>query len=131
DQIAGDLAEMADNDAVAGLAYLTVDPSGKVGGKRFPRDRMISDHVDCRINQKICGDKCEFTKGDVLRNDHIRFQVAMEKGGLTSDTMFLTSIAERYRTCYINTPALVKNFYETGIAVNWRKSILQNPARAC
>ena len=41
--------------------------------------------------------------------------------------MFLASIAERYRTCYINTPVLVKNFYDTGITVNWRETGLQNP----
>jgi glycosyltransferase involved in cell wall biosynthesis len=129
-RIADDFATIAGNEAVAGLSYLTTDPSGKVWGKKFPRDRMISDHFDCRINQKIWGDKCEFTKGRVLSNDHIRFHETGTRGGFGSDTMFLLEIAEKYGTCYINTPVLFKNYYDNGIAVNWRKRGLQNPELA-
>ncbi len=128
--IADDFSGIAASESVAGLAYLAVDPSGKVWGREFPGDRMISDHFDCRINRKIWGDKCEFTKGKVLRSDHFRFLETRTKGGFGADTIFLMRIAERYRTRYINTPVLVKNFYETGIAVNWRKRGLQNPELA-
>jgi glycosyltransferase involved in cell wall biosynthesis len=129
-QIADDFATIADNEAIAGLSYLTTDPSGEVWGKKFPRDRMISDHFDCRINQKIWGDKCEFTKGKALSNDHIRFCETGTRGGLGSDTIFLLEIAEKYGTCYINTPVLFKNYYENGISVNWRERTLQNPELA-
>jgi len=129
-RIVDDLATIVGNEAVAGLSYLAVDPSGKVWGKKFPRDHMISDHFDCRINRKIWGDKCEFTKEKVLRNNHIRFLETGTRGGFGSDTMFLQAISEKYRTCYINTPVLVKNYYEGGIAVNWRKRGLQNPELA-
>jgi glycosyltransferase involved in cell wall biosynthesis len=129
-QIAEDFAAIADNEAVAGLSYLTSDSSGEVWGKKFPRDRMISDHFDCRINRKIWGDKCEFTKGEILINEHIQFCETATRGGFGSDTMFLMGIAKSYNTCYINTAVLVKNYYADGIAVNWRKRGLQNPELA-
>jgi len=126
-QIADDYAKIAEDDEVAGLSYLTQDPSGKVWGRMFPLNYMISDHFDCRINQKIWGDKCEFTKATVLRDNHIRFLATKTRGGFGADTLFLSSIAERFKTCYINTAVLYKNFYETGIAVNWRQKGLLNP----
>jgi len=129
-RIADDFSAIAADESVAGLSYLTTDASGKVWGRKFPRDRMISDHFGCRINRKIWGDKCEFTKGEVLKDDRIRFLETTTKGGFGADTLFLASIAERYKTCYINTAVLVKNHYETGIAVNWRKKALQNPELA-
>lgn len=129
-QVASDYARIANDKNIAGLSYLTADAFGKVWGRTFPRDHMISNHFDCRINRKIWGDKCEFTKGSVLRGDHIRFLETKTKGGFGSDVMFLATIAEKYDTCYVNTPVLNKNYYETGIGVNWRKRGLQNPELA-
>ena len=128
--IANDFAAIADSKDVAGLSYLSTDPAGQVWGKQFPSDHMISDHFECRINMKIWGDKCEFTKGSVIRGDHIRFLETRFRGGFGADVMFLASIATQYRTCYVNTPVLFKNYYENGIGVNWRKRGLQNPELA-
>ncbi len=129
-KIAEDYAKIAVDEKVGGLSYLTADTFGKVWGRSFPDDHMISNHFECRINQKIWGDKCEFTKGTILRDDHIRFVETKAKGGFGSDVMFLAGIAEKYDTCYVNTPVLNKNYYENGIGVNWRKRGLQNPELA-
>jgi len=125
--VARDFSTIANNEKVAGLSYLTTDPAGKVWGKSFPRDRMISDHFDCRINQRIWGDKFEFTKGRVLDGNGIRYPVTEMKRGFGADTVFFLRIAEKYQTCYVNTPVLVKVYREDGLSVNWRRKSLENP----
>lgn len=125
--VATDFAAIATNEKVAGLSYLTIDPTGEVRGKKFPRDRMISDHFECRINQKIWGDKFEFTKGKVLRENGIRYPVCELMGGFGGDSVFYFRIAEKYETCYINTPVLVKLYRDDGVSVNWRQKSLENP----
>jgi len=125
--VARDFATIAMNVKVAGLSYLTIDPTGKVWGKEFPRDRMISDHFECRINQRIWGDKFEFIKGNVLHENQIRYPESEMKGGFGGDTLFFLRIAEQYKTCYVNTPLLVKEYREDGLSVNWRRKSLENP----
>jgi glycosyltransferase involved in cell wall biosynthesis len=125
--IARDFTTIANSEAVAGLSYLCLDSAGTIWGRQFPRDRMISDHFECRINQNVWGDKCEFTKTRVLRENNIRFPTIGAKAGIAGDTLFLMQIANRYNTCYINMPVLVKVYLENGISVNWRKKALENP----
>jgi len=125
--IARDFTTIAHSETVAGLSYLCFDSAGKIRGRQFPIDRMISDHFECRINQNVWGDKCEFTKAQVLRENNIRFPIIGTKGGIAGDTLFLLQIANKYKTCYINKPVLVKIFLEEGITVNWRKKALENP----
>lgn len=129
-RVAQDFAAIASDKCIAGLSYLATDSSGKIWGKKFPHDGMVSNHFECRINKKIWGDKCEFTKAVILRNENFRFLETKMKGGFGADTLFLAKIAEQYETRYFNTPVLVKNFYHTGIAANWRKRGLQNPELA-
>jgi glycosyltransferase involved in cell wall biosynthesis len=125
--VAKDYATIAGNGKVAGLSYLTIDQTGKVWGRRFPRDRMISDHFECRINQRIWGDKFEFTKSRVLRENSVRYPVTEMKGGFGADTVFFFRIAETYETCYVNRPVLEKVYRSDGISVNWRQGSLKNP----
>lgn len=127
-RVAADFATIVDHENVASLSYLSEDPAGKLRGKRFPRDRMISDHFECRFNQGIAGDKCEFTKASAVTNDHIRFVVSPTKGGFGGDDLFFFQIAEKYQTCYINSTVLVKDYRDDGISVNWRRKALENPA---
>ncbi|MGA9584261.1 MAG: glycosyltransferase family 2 protein [Terracidiphilus sp.] len=125
DQIAQDFIAIRDNDDIAGLSYISVDPDGNVRGRRFPLDRKISDHIECRFNQGITGDKCEFTKPASLRAHNISY--SEDAGSVGGDTVFLVRVAEHYKTMYRNTPVLVKIFLPGGITMNRRARSLQCP----
>jgi glycosyltransferase involved in cell wall biosynthesis len=127
--VARDFAEIADRDDVAGLSYLTADPAGRIWGRPFPRDGMVSDHFECRINRKIWGDKCEFTKADLIHRHGFRYYEGRKRGGMGGDALFHFAIAEMYRTCYRNAIVLIKDYQADGISVNWRRKALQNADR--
>jgi glycosyltransferase involved in cell wall biosynthesis len=124
--VAEDYAEIADRDKVAALSYLTVDPGARVWGSRFPEERMISDHYECRINGRVWGDKCEFTKTKVLRDGSLRYFEGETRGGIGGDALFFFAVAAHYDTYYVNRPVLVKDYQADGISVNWRNKALQN-----
>lgn len=126
EKIAQDFVAIRDNDDIAGLSYICVDPEGKVRGRRFPFDRMISDHIECRLNQGITGDKCEFTKTASLRAHAISY--SENAGSVGGDTVFLVKVAEQYKTMYLNTPVLVKIFLPEGITKNRRLRSLSCPS---
>lgn len=129
-RVVQDYSQIANREDVGGLSYLALDPAGKLWGQKFPADYLISDHYECRLNRRITGDKCEFYKGVVFREHGIRFPESKSRGGIGGDTIFHLAIADKFQTCYINTPVLVKNYLGDGITVNWRKKALQNPERA-
>lgn len=123
-----DYESIVSNSAIAGLSYLTMNPEGKVWGREFPYDRMLSDHYQCRINQKIWGDKIEFTKASILQEHSIRYQITGSTGGFGGDTVFFLAVANIGKTLYLNQVILVKEYRADGISVNWRRKSLENPA---
>lgn len=127
-RIQQDYLAIKDNEAIAGLSYLCHDGDGKVMGQLFPEDGMISDHIECRINLNIVGDKCEFTKVSALREGQIHFSKC--HGSSVGDTGYLVAIARKYKTQYFNFAVLVKIFTVAGVSVNWRKRLLTAPAGA-
>lgn len=129
-QVARDYERIVERDDVGGLSYLAQDPAGKTWGKVFPDNYLISDHYQYRLNQNLWGDKCEFYKGRIYRESGIRFPVSSKRGGIGGDTLLHLAIADHFKTLYINTPALVKDYQEDGITVNWRRKALENPERA-
>ncbi|MGB0065376.1 MAG: glycosyltransferase family 2 protein [Terracidiphilus sp.] len=126
-KVAADYTSIADDDTTAGLSYLTVDPEGRTWGKKFPMDRMISDHYKCRVNEHVWGDKCEFTKSKVLRENDIRYATGGMRFGFGGETVFFFKVADRGNTLYINMPVLVKEYRVDGLSVNWRRNSLENP----
>lgn len=126
-KVAQDYASIAEDSSVAGLSYLTLDPQGRIWGRRFPRDRMLSDHYRCRVNGRVWGDKCEFTKGSLLRAKGIRYVTGRAPSGFGADAVFFFKVADSGQTLYINMPVLVKEYQADGISVNWRKKSLENP----
>lgn len=128
-QIVQDFSRVASKDDIGGLSYLTLDPAGQVWGMEFPKNYLISDHYECRINWGVKGDKLEFYKRSIFQEHGIRFPESAARGGIGGDTIFHLAIADKFKVCYINVPALVKDYLEGGISVNWRRKALQNPER--
>lgn len=126
--VAKDYETIAANQEIAGLSYLTVDADNHVWGKSFPHDRMVSDHYQCRINQRVWGDKLEFTKAAILKSHAIRYPFVKRPGGFGGDTVFFLFIANHGKTLYINFPVLVKEYRCDGLSVNWRRKALENPS---
>lgn len=127
EQVDRDYAEIADNDRIAALSYLTVDPRGRTWGVPFPEERKFSNHFAYRINRKTWGDKCEFTKLAALNARNLRYFEEAARGGIGGDSIFFLNLAEHYDTLYVNKPVLVKDYQPDGISVNWRQRALKSP----
>ena len=59
----------------------------------------------------MCGEtSANSPKLKYCAENNIRFPIIGTKGGIAGDTLFLLQIANKYKTCYINKPVLVKIF---------------------
>ncbi len=129
EQVCHDYKEIEDNEKIAAIGYLTVDPEGRIWGMPFPQERAVSNHFEYRINRKIWGDKCEFTKLAALNRKNLRYFENAARGGIGGDSVFFMDVAEHYDTLYVNKPVLAKNFLPDGITRNWRQRALKSPLR--
>ena len=128
-QVFRDYAEIAGDQSIAALSYLTVDPQGRTRGVPFPLERKVSNHFEYRINRRTWGDKCEFSKLAALNRQNLRYFETEARGGIGGDSVFFMDFAEHYDTLYVNKPVLVKDYQADGISVNWRQRALRNPVR--
>ncbi len=86
-----------------GVCGLCVDESGRVVGDAFPMNCMHSDVLEVRYVHRIEGEKCGFNRVDVLRG----YPFPDKIHGYVPESVVWHSIAERYKTCFINRPVRV------------------------
>jgi glycosyltransferase involved in cell wall biosynthesis len=128
-QVVRDYAEIARDERIGAISYLTVNPEGRTWGVPFPHERKISNHFEYRINGRTWGDKCEFTRLAALSARNLRYFEMAARGGIGGDSVFFLDMAEHYDTLYVNKPVLVKDYQPDGISVNWRRCALKSPLR--
>jgi hypothetical protein len=122
--VAKDFEEIRGDDRICGLSYLCVDPVNHVIGRPFPKDDFVSNHIECRINRGVWGDKVEFLRLEIGR----RYRIPAVQGErFFSETITWVAIAKQYETRYINRPVLVKNYLPDGLSVNWSKLRVSSP----
>lgn len=91
------------SESLAGVSCLCQDQFGKLVGDKFPQSPMISDYLDICINKKIKGEKWGFIKTDILRKNLFPTDIDV----FIEEELLWLSIAEKYKTVYINNPLRV------------------------
>jgi glycosyltransferase involved in cell wall biosynthesis len=81
------------------VSGLCIDHSGKIVGDKFTKDRSISNHIKCRFNMDISGDKCEFFLTRILKN----YPYPILKGEkFITETLIWNRISLCHNTLYVN-----------------------------
>ena len=87
--------------------------NGDVIGDKFPKDYYVSDHIKCRFNEKINGDKLEFVVTSVLKQ-YLFPIFKNEKNIVPGVIMFRMALS--YKTLYVNQIFAEKQFLPGGLS---------------
>ena len=95
------------------LSGLCVYDTGEIIGDKFLLDYSVSDNIECRYNQKIKGDKCEFYLTSVLKE--YPFPILKNEKFIV-ETVVWNRIALKHKTIYINEIFQRKTFLKGGLS---------------
>jgi glycosyltransferase involved in cell wall biosynthesis len=95
------------------VSGLCVYENGKLIGDKFPKDNFVSNHIFCRENMNIKGDKCEFFLTKVIK-EYLSPIITNER--FIPEGIYLNRIAQKFNTIYINEVLSKKQFIEGGLS---------------
>lgn len=91
---------------------------------KMPKESVLSDHIDFRVNQHISGDCCETLRTSVFK-EYMFPEIAGEK--FLGEGMLWTTIAFSYKTLYLNKVIYIMPEYRTdGLTQAGRKMRLSS-----
>lgn len=111
-------------DGICGYSFLRIKQNGEVIGKKFPEDYYIDNHINCRFNQHISGDKAEVFLTEILKNYPFP-EIDGEK--FMTEAIVWSKIGRKYNTIYINEPLIVCEYLPDGLTNSYDKLCLKNP----
>ncbi|GEL13708.1 sugar transferase [Lapidilactobacillus concavus] len=123
DTVASEWKKIADNSKIAGITFMKSKADG-IPLAKMPVDRILSDHIEFRVNRNINGDCCETLRTSAFKQ--YRFpEISGEK--FLGEGMLWTTLALSYCTLYINQVIYIAPQYlSTGLTMAGRKMRLQN-----
>lgn len=124
DKVLARWKEYANNKKIGCLSFLKVYENGKVIGKRYKEEEIVSNHIDFRYNRSLLGDMCEVFRTDVLKK--YPFPVIKNERFL-SEAIVWNRIAYDYDTVYINYPIYVAEYLSDGLTTNSLRLRYNNP----
>jgi len=104
--------KMFENDCVC-LSGLCKYENGDIIGNKFPYDYFISDHISCRHNIPVNGDKYEFYLTDIIKK--YPFPVIPGEKNMPPHIVH-DRIARDHKTLYINNIFAIKYFFIGGLS---------------
>ena len=116
--------ESIDNQKVKGLSFLRMYSDKKIIGDSFPENNYLSDYIECRVNKKINGDKCEVFETKTLK----KYQFpTFEKEKFIGEHIIWIEIAKKYQTLHINEAIYITEYLEGGLTDSGRKLRISCP----
>lgn len=113
-----------DNISVGVLSFLKSFSSGQIIGVKYPKDEIVSNHVEMRINGKITGDKFEVVRTNVFKS--YQFPI-YENERFFGEGYLWSKIGKEYSTVYINEVLYIAEYNSNGLTNQGRKLRLKNP----
>lgn len=106
-----------ENKEISSIVFLRKYSNGKIIGDKFPQDNFISNHIECRINLGIDGDKSEVYVTKILN----KYQFPVFEGEkFLSEGIIWTQIGRAYKAVYINKPIYVTEYLNDGLTKSGR-----------
>ena len=109
---------------ICGIAFLRGHDETNPIGDKFPKDLFISNHIECRSNRDVGGDKSEVFLTKVLKEfpfPEIEGEIFMGEG------IVWNRMAHKYNMIYINKIIYVTKYLEDGLTRSGRKLRIQCP----
>ena len=112
------------NTSICGFSFLRCFPDMTINGPKFKKDEYLSDYIECRLNEKVTGDKAEVYYTKCLKEFPF-LEVDNEKF-LFEDYVWI-QMAEKYKTLHVNIPIYVGDYLEDGLTKNISKTKYNSP----
>jgi len=106
------------NEKIGVISFLVQNQNGVIVGEHFPGDNYISNHIECRINKKINGDKTEIFRTSIFKDNINCFTLSYSGMGT-----ILCVIGRKYDTVYYNRAIVIKNYLPDGISKSKKKNL--------
>lgn len=106
-----------ENKEISSIVFLRKYSNGQIIGDKFPQDNFISNHIECRINLGIDGDKSEVYVTRILKE--YQFPV-FEGEKFLSEGIVWTQIGRAYKAVYINKSIYVTEYLNDGLTKSGR-----------
>lgn len=111
-------------DGICGFSFLKLYKNMEVIGDKFPKDYYISNHIECRFNNLISGDKAEVYLTEVLK----KFPFPEFDGEkFLTEAIVWNRIGREYNTIYVNEPLIVCEYLADGISSKEALLSARNP----
>jgi len=106
------------------VSGLCIDHKGEIIGRKFPKDKFISNHIKCRFNKEISGDKCEFFLTCMLK----KFPYPIFKNEkFITEALVWNRIALYHNTLYVNRIFEQKIYLPEGLSARGNELSAKNP----
>ena len=116
--------EYEKRDDIAGMGYLSVYPDGKIIGKKFPEDVIISNQFDIYYKYQVSGDKGLMFRTEILKEYKFP-EIDGEK--FITEAVVYNRISRKYNILYINKKIEIKQYHEGGLTSGYNRLLLNNP----
>lgn len=107
-----------EDPTVASIVFLDVDKNGNVIGKMFPKNEFRSNHIECRFNLGINGDKAEVTRSSIMKKQPF---IIMPGEKHSTSALIWNRIAKEYSSVYFNIPLKYVEYQCDGLTNNYMK----------
>ena len=112
------------NEKICGYSFLRKYPNGEINDKKFPRNELIGNYIDVRINGKIGGDKAEVFLTKCLLE--FLFPEFENEKFLGEDVVWF-DMALKYDMVHINSSIYISDYLQDGLTKNRRKNNINSP----
>lgn len=109
---------------LSSISFLRGNKKGEAIGDLFPRDEFLSDHIECRFNLGIGGDKSEVYVTEILKK--YKFPVFKNEKFMSEDIVW-TRMGREYKTLYMNKVIYITEYLEGGLTKSGRKLRIKCP----
>lgn len=106
------------------MSFLRGDKDKKPIGDLFPEEKFLSNHIECRFNLGITGDKSEVYVTDILKE--YQFPVFKNEKFMSEDIIW-TKMGKKFKTLYINKVIYITEYLEGGLTKTGRKLRIKCP----
>lgn len=109
---------------LCGIAFLRGFDQNNVIGDKFPQDLFISNHIECRSNMNVSGDKSEVFLTSVLK-EYLFPEIAGES--FIGEGLAWNRMAQKYNMVYVNKIIYISEYLEGGLTKQGRRLRVRSP----
>lgn len=113
-----------DEKDICGFSFLRGFPDGSVNGDYFKSNEYKSSYIECRLNDKINGDKSEVYFTKILK---LYPFLEVENERFLFEDYVWVQIANKYKMIHINEIIYIGNYLNDGLTHNIMRAKLSSP----